>query len=150
MFFYINQITNNEIHNVIMKSNFYKILNVSNIFNVILQRLIHQLISKFSRLFNKCYNIKSCFQTFKNSITIIFKKSNNDNSKKNLNYHEIKLYRSITLLKTLNKTIKLITIRKLTYITKKHNFFFENYMKNRRCKLIEHVIHTLIKKIIIV
>ena len=70
--------------------------------------------------------------------------------KKFRNYHEIKLYRSITLLKTLNKTLKSIIIRKLTYITKKHNFFFENYIKDCRSKLIEHVIHALIKKIIIV
>ena len=147
-FYYIDQITNNEIYNVIMKSNSYKILNNSNIFNVILQQLMHQFFSTFLRLFNKCYNLNYCFKTFKNFITIVFKKSNNDNIEKFRDYHEIKLYQLITLLKTLNKTLKSIIARKITYITKKHDLLFESYIKNRRCKSTKHVIHALMKKII--
>ena len=55
---YTNQITNDEIYNVIMRSDLYKASDISSILNVILQRLIHQLTSTLSRLFNKCYNIK--------------------------------------------------------------------------------------------
>ena len=148
-FHYIDQIIDDEIYNVIIRSNSYKASNISNIFNVILQRLVHQLISTLSRLFNKCYNIKYCFQIFKNSITIVLKKSKSDNSKKSRNYYEIKSYRSITLLKILNKALKSIIARKMTYIAKKHDLLFENHMKNRRYKSIEYVIHALMKKIII-
>ena len=80
---YINRITYEKIHNVITKSNSYKTSNSSSIFNSILQLLMHEIISILLLLFNKCYDTKYCSKTFKNSITIILKKSKNIDSKKN-------------------------------------------------------------------
>ena len=68
---------------------------------------------------------------------------------KSRDYQKNKSYRSITLFETLKKTLKSIIIRKITYIIEKHTLLFENHMKKRRYKLTKHVIHALIKFIII-
>ena len=41
-------------------------------------------------------------------------------------YSELKIYRPIVLLDTLNKTLKLIIIKKLNDIVKKYNMLFFN------------------------
>ena len=127
-----------------------KASNSSNIFNSILQLLMHEITSILLSLFNKCYDTEYCSKTFKNSITIILRKSKNiDSEKKSRDYQKNKSYRSIALLKTLKKTLKLIITRKITYITEKHTLLSENHMKERRCKSTKHVVHALIKFIII-
>ena len=45
--------------------------------------------------------------------------------------------------------MKSIIIRKITYIIEKHTLLFKNHMKKRRCKSTKHVVHALIKFIII-
>ena len=105
---YTNRITYEKIHNVITKSNSYKISNSSNIFNSILQLLMYEITSILLLLFNKCYDTKYCSKTFKNSITIILKKLKNiDSKKRSRDYQKSKLYRSITLLETFKKNIEI-------------------------------------------
>ena len=53
------------------------------------------------------------------------------------------------IVRNIKKTLKSIIIRKITYIIEKHTLLFENHMKKRRCKSTKHVVHALIKFIII-
>ena len=147
---YTNRITYEKIHNVITKSSSYKASSSSSILNSILQLLMHEITSILLSLFNKCYDTEYCSKAFKNSITIILRKSKNiDSKKKSRDYQKSKSYRSIALFKTLKKALKSIIIRKITYIAEKHTLLFENHMKERRCKSTKHVVHALIEFIII-
>jgi hypothetical protein len=81
---------------------------------------------------------------FKIAHIIIFKKFNKKN------YFDVKKYKFIILLNTLNKILKSIIIRRINNLTKIHDMFFASQMndrKNRNCettlKLFIEQIHTI-------
>ena len=110
--------------------------------------LMNLLILSLCIIFNVCLIFDHCFSIFKNSITIILKKSKNDDFNEFKTYFEFKSYRFITLLETMKKTMKIILTKKITYLTKIYNLFFCNYIKERECTFIKHAIYLLIKRII--
>ena len=112
--------------------------------NKILQFFFEKLIKMLTPLYQKCVNKKYYSLTFKKINTIIFKKLNKKN------YIISKIYKSITLLNTLNKTLKFIMKKKITYLAKQYKFFFDTHMNVRRDKLIESMLKLLTKQIHIV
>ena len=106
------------------------------------------LILSLCIIFNVCLIFNHCFSIFKDSITIILKKSKNDNFNEFRNYTEFKLYRFITLFETIKKTMKIILTKKIAYLTKIYNLFFRNHMEKRKCTFTKHAIHLLIKRIV--
>ena len=141
-------ITKQEIKTIIEKSQSFKISKSKNISNKILQFLMNLLILSLFMIFNACLNIEYCSLTFRNFVIIILKKTKNDDFNEFRNYFEFKSYKSITLFETLKKAMKIILIKKITYLAKIYELFFKNHMRNRKCISTKYVIHLLIKRII--
>ena len=94
--------THREIMKIVYKINLNKALKVNEIINKTLRQFARIIIEQICFLFDKC--IKKSIQSshFKKVFTIILRKS----EKKN--YTKSSLYKSIALLNTLNKMLKLI------------------------------------------
>lgn len=108
-----NNIIEIKIIKTIKKFNSYKTSNFTNISNRVIQLLIFIIFFELHMLFNACYNINYCSKTFKNSITMTLKKFKNNDFEKFRNYSKSKLYRSIALLKILNKIFEIIMTSKI-------------------------------------
>ncbi len=98
--------------------------------------IILKFVNEFIALrffFRKYMMIKLNYHSFcfKIAHIIILKKYN---QKK---YFNVKTYKFITLLNTLNKILKSIIIRRINNLTKTHDMFFVSQMndrKNRNCE----------------
>jgi hypothetical protein len=95
-------------------------------------------------LFRVCVELNYHSRCFKIAHIIIFKKLNKKD------YFDVKTYKFITLLNTLNNILKSIIIRRINNLTKIHDMFFAsqiNDRKNRNCettlKLFIKQIHTI-------
>jgi hypothetical protein len=101
-------------------------------------------MSHLLNLFRVCAKLKYHSSCFKKTHIIALKKS------KKKNYTNIKTYRSIALLNTLDKILKSIIAQRISDLTKTHDLFLINQMsdrKNRSCettlKLLIEQIHTI-------
>ena len=92
-------------------------------------------------LFNVCLNNDYCYDRFKELITITFKKLIKEN------YSQLKVYKLITLLNTLNKALKLIIVKRINYLTEIFDLFFKTHINGRRITFTEHAVHLILKKI---
>jgi hypothetical protein len=95
-------------------------------------------------LFRICVELNYHSRCFRIAHIIAFKKLNKKD------YFNVKTYKFITLLNTLNKVLKSIIIRRINSLTKTHDMFFASQMndrKNRSCettlKLFIEQIHTI-------
>ncbi len=72
---------------------------------------------------------------------IDFKKSNKNN------YIDIKIYKFITLLNIINKTLESIIARKINTLAKKHNMLLDTQINKRRKQACETTFELLTKQI---
>ena len=108
-----NDITKMKIMKVIKKFNFFKTSKFFDISNRIIQLLISLLLFELHIFYNVCYAKNYCSKIFKNSITMMLKKFENDDFENSRDYSELKSYKSITLLKILNKMYEIIMTTKI-------------------------------------
>jgi hypothetical protein len=90
-------------------------------------------------LFQSCIELSYHSNVFKMINTITIKKLEKDD------YIVLKVYRIITLLNTLDKTLKLIMSRKIFYLTKIYRLLLDTQMRIRRNKFIESALELLTK-----
>jgi hypothetical protein len=95
-------------------------------------------------LFRVCVTLNYHSRCFREIHIIVLKKS------RKKNYTNVKTYKSIALLNTLNKVLKWVIARRIDDLTKIHDLLFVNQMserKNRSCetilKLLTKQIHTI-------
>jgi hypothetical protein len=146
--------------NVVLKSSFFIMKNEirqaikwcksnnasrsNDIFNRILKILVNKLMTHLMSLFRVCVALNYHSRCFREIHIIILKKS------RKKNYTDVKTYKSIALLNTLDKVLKSVIARRISDLTKTHDLLFVNQMnerKNRSCetilKLLTKQIHTI-------
>ncbi len=101
-------------------------------------------MSHLMNLFRVCAALRYHSRCFREIHFITLKKS------KKKNYTNVKTYKSIALLNTLDKVLKSVIARRINDLTKTHDLLFVNQMserKNRNCetvlKLLTKQIHTI-------
>jgi hypothetical protein len=92
-------------------------------------------------LFRVCVELNYHSRCFKIAHIIIFKKFNKKD------YFDVKAYKLITLLNTLNKILKSIIIRRINNLTKTHDMFFASQMNDCKSKNCETTLKLLIEQI---
>ena len=145
-----NDITKMKIMKIIKKFNLFKTSRFFDISNRIIQLLISLLLFELHIFYNVCYAKNYCSKIFKNSITMMLKKFENDDLENSRDYSKLKSYKLITLLKILNKMYEIIMTTKIAWMIEIYNFLSRNHMKSRKCTFTEHAMHSLMKKITIV
>ncbi len=138
------RIQKNEIKQMIKRCKSNNILEFDDISNRILKILCTELMFLSMNLFRICVELNYHSRCFKIAHIIAFKKFNKKD------YFDVKTYKFITLLNTLNKILKSIIIWRINNLTKTHDMFFASQMsdrKNRSCettlKLLIEQIHTM-------
>jgi hypothetical protein len=139
-----SRIQKNEIKQVIKRCKSNNVSESDDISNKILKILCTELMFSLMNLFRVCVELSYHSRCFKIAHIIIFKKLNKKD------YFDVKTYKFIILLNTLNKILKSIIIRRISSLTKIHDMFFASQMsdrKNRNCettlKLFIEQIHTV-------
>ena len=115
-----------EIIKIVYKIDLNKMSKVNKIINKTLRQLARIIIEQICFLFDKC--IKKSIQSshFKKIFTIMLRKSNKKNYTKSL------LYKSIALLNTLNKMLKLIMLKRFQYVVEALSTFSNIQIKTRK------------------
>ena len=110
-------VTRREIIKIVYKINSNKVSKINKIINKTLRHFAQVIIEQIYFFFDKC--IKKSIQSlhFKKVFIIMLRKSNKKNYTKSL------LYKSIALLNTLNKILKLIMSEHFRYIVEILNMF---------------------------
>ncbi len=136
-----SRIQKNEIKQIIKRCKSNNVLKLDDISNKILQILCTELMLSLMSLFRVCVELSYHSDCFKMTHIIILKKLNKKN------YFDVKIYRLITLLNTLNKTLKSIIIRRINNLTKTHDMLFASQMSNRKSRSCETTLKLLIEQI---
>jgi hypothetical protein len=89
----------------------------NDIFNRILKILVNKLMTHLMSLFRVCVALSYHSRCFREIHIIILKKS------KKKNYTDVKTYKSIALLNTLDKVLKSMIARRISDLTKTHDLF---------------------------
>ena len=89
-------------------------LRLDNIPNKILKAAIDVIMLHIYHVFNACFKFKYYPHHFKKSITIVLGKHNKDD------YTKAKFFRPVVLLNTLDKVLKAILAKCLSYLATKH------------------------------
>jgi hypothetical protein len=137
-------IMKNEIRQTIKRCKSNNALKSNDILNRILKILVNKLITYLMSLFRVCVALSYHSCCFREIHIIALKKS------RKKNYTDVKTYKSIAFLNTFDKVLKSIIARRISDLTKIHDFLFVNQMnerKNRNCetilKLLTKQIHTI-------
>ena len=101
-----------EIMKIIYKIKLNKIIEINAIINKALRQLARVVIKQIRFFFNKCIKKKIQSSHFKKIFTIILRKL------RKKNYAKVSSYKSIALLNTLNKMLKLIMFKCIRYVVK--------------------------------
>ena len=104
--------TRREIMKVIYKINSNKIFEINKIINRALRQLVRVVVKQICSFFNKCIKKKIQSLHFKRIFIIMLRKL------KKKNYSKSSTYKSIALLNTLNKMLKLIMLKRIQYVVK--------------------------------
>ena len=104
--------TRREIIKIIHKINSNKTFKINEIINKMLRQLARVIVEQIHFFFNKCIKKKIQSSYFKKIFTIMLRKS------RKKNYSKFSTYKSIALLNTLNKMLKLIVFKRIRYIVK--------------------------------
>jgi hypothetical protein len=110
-------IQKNEIKQVIKRCKSNNVSKFDDISNRILKILCTKIMLSLINMFQACVKLNYHFLYFRIAHIIIFKKLNKKN------YSNIKMYKFIILLNTLNKILKSIIIRRIKILTKIHDIF---------------------------
>ena len=139
--FEFSHITDEKIHQTVFNASSNKTSKKDEIFNRILKTVFSHIASALNWIFNTNLTLKYCFKHFKKSIIISLRKSNK------FDYFIFKAYRSIILLNTMNKIMKIIMTSRFSYATEKYELLSRNQFENKQKIFIEHVLHFITKKI---
>jgi hypothetical protein len=137
-------ITKNEIKQTIKRCKSNNASKFDDIFNRIFKIFVNKLMSHLINLFRICAALNYHSRCFRETHIITLKKLNKKN------YTNIKTYKSIVLLNTLNKTFESIIARRISDLTKVHDFLFVNQMKKRKIRNCETILKLFTKQIHIV
>ena len=139
--FEFSHITNEEIHQTVFNASSNKSSKKNEIFNRIFKTTLSHIAFALNWIFNTNLTLKYCFKHFKESIIISLRKLNK------FDYFIFKAYRSIVLLNTMNKIMKIIMTSRLSYATEKHEFLSKNQFESRQRIFIEHALHFITERI---
>jgi hypothetical protein len=138
-----SRIQKNEIKQIITLCKSNNVFEFDDISNRILKKkfwctkLMLSLISLF-RVYVELNYYSRCFRI---AHIIVFKKLNKKD------YFDVKTYKFITLLNTLNKALKSIIIRRINNLTKTHDMLFASQMNDRKNKNCETTLKLFIEQI---
>jgi hypothetical protein len=116
-------ITNNEIKQTIKRCKSNNASKLDDIFNRIFKTFVNKLMSHLINMFRVCAALNYHSRCFRETHIITLKKL----EKKN--YTNIKTYKSIVLLNTLDKALESVIARRISDLTKTHDLFFVNQMQ---------------------
>jgi hypothetical protein len=136
-----SRIQKNEIKQIIKRCNTNNVSEFNDISNRILKIFCTELMFLLMSLFRVCIELNYHLRCFKIAHIIILKKFNKKN------YFDVKIYKFITLLNTLNKILKSIITRRINNLTKIHDMFFASQMSDRKSKNCETTLKLFIKQI---
>jgi hypothetical protein len=134
-------ITKNEIRQTIKRCKSNNASEFNDIFNCIFKIFVDKIMSHLISLFRVCATLSYHSRCFRKIHIIILKKS------KKKNYTNVKTYKSIVFLNTLNKVLKSMIARRISDLTKTHDLFFVNQMSERKNRSCETVLKLLTKQI---
>jgi hypothetical protein len=134
-------ISEDEIRQTIKKSKSNSASKSDEIFNKVLKLLVKKLMSTLMSLFRICAEQNYHSRCFRKTHTISLKKSNKSN------YTNLKTYRSIALLNTLDKTLKSIIVRRISNLAETHKLLLETQMSERRRRACETTLKLFTKQI---
>ncbi len=134
-------IDENEIRRTIKRCKSDNASRSNDIPNRVLKVLVNKLISHFLSLFRVCVELNYHSLCFRETHIIALKKS------KKKNYTNIKTYRSIVLLNTLDKALKSIIAQRISDLTKTHDLLSISQMSERRNRSCETTLKLFIEQI---
>ena len=133
--------TRREMMKVIHKINSNKTFEINKIINKALRQFARVVVEQIRFLFDKCIKKKIQSSHFKKIFTIMLRKS------KKKNYSKSSSYKSIALLNTLNKMLKLIVFERIRYAVKTLKTFSNIQMNVRRQRSMNTILQFIMKKI---
>ncbi len=136
-----SSIQKNEFKQVIKRCKSNSVSKFDDISNKILKILCTELMFFLMNLFQVCVELNYHSRCFKIAHIIIFKKLNKKN------YFDVKTYRFITLLNTLNKILKSIITRRINNLAKTHDMLFASQMSDRKSRNCETTLKLFIEQI---
>jgi hypothetical protein len=134
-------IQENEIKQVIKRCKSNNASEFDDILNRILKIFCTKIMFSLINLFRACVKLNYHFLCFRIAHIIILKKLNKNN------YSNVKTYKFIILLNTLNKILKSIITRRINSLTKTHDMFSISQMNDRKNKNCEIALKLLIEQI---
>ena len=137
----LKKIQLHEMLKIIVKQISSKISKNDDIINKIWKWISDIIASHLQRIFNVDLNENYCSKHFRKSIIIALRKS----QKKF--YSLAASYRLIILLNTINKLIKFILVRRINFLTKKHDLLSRTHFEVKKIVFIEHALHYMMKRI---
>jgi hypothetical protein len=137
-------ITKRKILKIIKRIVFNKISNFDEIINKLLKICVFIMMQLLILLFVVCIQQTYHSKTFKKINIITLKKIDKRN------YTISKTYRLIALLNIIEKILKFIMNKKISWIMKTHRLLFNTFMKCRKNRLIKTILKFLIEQIHIV
>ena len=133
--------TRREIMKVVYKINSNKASKVNKVINKTLRQLARIIIEQICFFFDKCIKKNIQSSHFKKVFIIMLQKSDKKNYTKSL------LYKSIALLNTLSKMLKLIVSERFQYAIEILSIFSNIQINARKQQLINTILQFITKKI---
>ena len=118
-----------------------KALEKDEITNDILKIISLIITLHLQRIFNVSIKEDYCSKHFRNLIIITLRKLNKSS------YVVVSFYRSITLFNIIDKIIKFIIIRRITYLVETHKLLLITHIRTRKAMFTEHALHYVMKKV---
>ena len=137
----VPHITEPEIERAIRKAAPNKAPGPDGITNGILQKVLDHLLPTLHRLFNASWTIGYFPRHFRESITVVLRKSGKDD------YSQPKAYRPIALLNTIGKVIETAIAIRLMFLAERYNLLSSMYIEEYKLVLIEHAFYRLLNYI---
>ncbi len=134
-------IMKNEIRQAIKRCKSNNASKSNDILNRIFKILVNKLMTHLMNLFRVYVALNYHSRCFREIHIIILKKS------KKKNYTNVKTYKLIDFLNIFDKILKSMIARRISDLTKIHDFFFVNQMNDRKNRSCETILNLLTKQI---
>ena len=134
-------LTSKEMRRAIKKTISNKTSNFNDISNKVIRSAMRIVDEQIRSLFERCLRDEMQSIHFKRIATILLRKS------KNKDYTNSKSYKSIALLNTLSKTLKLIISKRIRYVVKTHATLSNTQMKVKKQRFVDIILQLITKKI---
>lgn len=134
-------ITEKEVFHAIKSTPPMKASGPDGIINLILHLAAVQIAPHLTRIFNWSLRFEYCPTHFRNSKTVVLRKSGKSD------YTSPKAYRPIALLNTIGKLMDSILARRISYATEVHQLLPSTHVGGRRRRSAEHALHMITEKI---